>query len=439
SRTRDLAESLEQQTATSEVLQVISSSPGELEPVFHKMLENATRVCGSKFGTMNLVEGDVVRRVASYNVPFAYADAPETQTYRPHSKSSLGQVIRTKQVVHTADLRTNPAYLERNPAVVAFVEVAGVRTVTVVPMLKDAELVGVISVYRQEVRPFSDRQIELLSNFARQAVIAIENTRLLRELRERTEDLRESLQQQTATADVLKVISRSAFDLQTVLDTLVKSAAQLCEAEQGIILQPKGDGFGLVADWGLTPDKKDFLQSIVFRPADGRLTGRVLAEGRVVHIHDVLEEPEFIVGGDPDPARTRLGVPLLRDGIPIGVFVLTRQQTAPFTDRQIELVQTFAAQAVIAIENARLFNETKEALERQTATADILKVIASSPDDVQPVFEAIAERSNRIVDGRSTAVYSLVDEVLHLMAFTPISPDADATLRAMFPRVLSQF
>ena len=244
---------------------------------------------------------------------------------------------------------------------------------------------------------------------------------------------RKSLQQQTATADVLKVISRSAFDLQTVLDTLVKSAAQLCEADRGSSSSRRATAFGLVADWGLTPDKKDFLQSIVFRPADGRLTGRVLTGGCVVHIHDVLEEPEFIVGGDPDPARTRLGVPLLRDGTPAGVFVLTRQQVRPFTDRQIELVQTFAAQAVIAIENARLFNETKEALERQTATADILKVIASSPDDVQPVFEAIAERSNRIVDGRSTAVYSFVDDVVHLMAFTPTSPEADAALRARFP------
>src|SRR5262249_45144656 len=163
----------------------------------------------------------------------------------------------------------------------------------------------------------------LLRTFADQAVIAIQNVELFEEVQAKTRDLEESLQQQTATADVLKVISRSAFDLQTVLNTLVQSAAQLCEAEEGIILQPKDDGYGVTADWGVPPVKKQFLQSVTFRPGDGRLTGTVLRTGNVVHIHDVLEEPGFIVGGDPDPARTRLGVPLLRDGIPVGIFVLT--------------------------------------------------------------------------------------------------------------------
>src|SRR5438309_4239879 len=280
------------------------------------MLENATRVCGAKFGTMNLVEGDVVRRVASYNVPFAYADAPETQTYRPHSKSSLGQVIRTKQVVHTADLRTNPAYLERNPAVVAFVEVAGVRTVTVVPMLKDAELVGVISVYRQEVRPFSDKQIDLLTNFAKQAVIAIENTRLLKELRERTEDLIESLQQQTATADVLKVISRSTFDLQIVLQTLVESAAKLCDAEKASITRQK-DGVLVRGEfYGFSDEFMDYVRNVPVVPDRGSATARALLEGKVVHIADVHADPDYTFNeaqrlGD---FRTIIGVPMLREG-----------------------------------------------------------------------------------------------------------------------------
>ena len=428
-------EALEQQTATSEVLEVISSSTGELEPVFQKMLENATRICGAHFGGMTLYDGNNFHNVARYNAPPAFADAPRTFQFHPQSGARIA--IRTRQVVHVEDIRTRAPYLEGDPAAVALADLAGGRTFVTVPLLRENEPVGVITIYRQEVRPFTERQIDLVANFAKQAVIAIENTRLLKELRERTDDLGEALQQQTATADVLKVISRSAFNLQTVLDTLVESAAHLCDADEGTIFQPRDDAYRLTASCGLSPSRKEFLESCSFQPGTGSTIGRVLLEGKTAHIEDSQTDLNYRF--EDEAVRTRVGVPLLREGAPIGVFVLTRRDVRPFSDKQIELVQTFADQAVIAIENVRLFNETKEALERQTATADILKVIASSPDDVQPVFEAIAERSNRLVEGLSTAVYRLADDTVHLMAFTPISPAGDAALQAAFPAPLSQF
>src|SRR5262245_29015209 len=269
-------EALEQQTATSEVLEVISSSPGELQPVFSKMLENATRVCEANFGIMNLWDGEKFQSAAEHNVPPAFVAYRQKNALYPDPDTAIGTVFRTLQTVQVHDLRESPAYLAGVPISVAITDGAGARTLISVPMLKEGELVGVFTIYRQEVRPFTDKQIALVENFTRQAVIAIENTRLLRELRERTSDLSESLQQQTATADVLKVISRSAFELQTELDTLVESAARLCEADEGVILQPKGDGYGLVSDWGLPAAKRDFLRSVTFRPGDGRATGTVL-------------------------------------------------------------------------------------------------------------------------------------------------------------------
>jgi len=400
-RTRNLSESLEQQTATSEVLQIISSSPGELALVFEAMLANAVRLCEARFGMLFLHERGALRIVATHNVPPEVHEA--RRSFQPHPDGTLGKVLRTKRTVHV-DLASTPAYAERHPATVEAVELGGIRTNVAVPMLKDEEVVGVIVVHRQEVRPFSDKQVALLTSFADQAVIAIENTRLLNELRE-------SLQQQTATADVLKVISRSTFDLQTVLNTLVESAARLCDADHAWLFRRDGELYRWAASFGHSKEEHERIKRymLTFAPSPGRgtLVGRTALEGRPVQIADVLSDPEYTAldALQISNHRTGLGIPLLREGIPIGVLALRRSEVRPFTDKQIELLTTFADQAVIAIENARLFEEVQartrdlsESLQQQTATADVLKVISRSTFDLQTVLDTLTEAAARLCD-----------------------------------------
>ena len=352
--TRQRDHALEQLSAASDVLKVISSSPGDLQPVFDAILEHATRICEARFGNLFLYDQaqGSFRTVAMHNAPPAYAKVRMQGPIRPPPDTALARLTRTRQVIQIADLRAEPGYIRRDPMFVAGVELAGIRTLLAVPMLREGELVGSINIYRQEVRPFTQEQIGLLKNFAAQAVIAIENARLLSELRE-------SLQQQTATADVLRTISSTPGKLEPVFKTILENATRICEARLGNLLLFDGKNMRVVAMHNAPREHEEMRRRNPIIPLEYSILGPLVRTKEVTLVADITTEQPYAdsalakAGG----ARTAMGIPMLREHQLIGAISIYRQEVRPFTDKQIDLVKNFAAQAVIAIENARLLDD----------------------------------------------------------------------------------
>src|SRR5262252_8185942 len=402
-----LSEALEQQTATGEILRVISSSPTDEQPVFEAIVENARRLCDAAFSLVCLTEEGQLTIAAVRGVEAEGIAALQQAYPRPIGRDTTsGRAVMDRRVIHLEDTRLDAEYAHPLRDTIAL------RSILTVPILREGQAAGAISVWRGEARPFSEKQIALLQTFTEQAVIAIENVRLFRELEARNSELRVALEQQTATSELLKVIGRSTFDLQPVFETLAENAVRLCEAAQAVILRFDGQLLRPVATHNFTQGEREILERNPASLSRGSASGRAALERRTIHIHDVKADPEFTYLAGQIPFRTLLAIPMLRADELLGVIIIRRDEVRPFTDNQVVLMETFADQAAIAIENARLLTELQnknaslsEALEQQTATSEILRVISSSPTDVQPVFETIAANALRLCTANFSAVF----------------------------------
>lgn len=384
SRTRDIARALEEQTATAEILRAISRSPTSVEPVFECIARHAVRLCGGLFANVFRYDGELLHYVSSHEVSADFVELLRTKyPMHPDRSQVSGRVILSGSVIRLEDARADPEYDQRFPDALSWRRMLGV------PLIRDGTILGAIVVAWANPGPVPKEQEELLKTFADQAIIAIEHVRLVRELEERNQDLTDALQRQTATSEVLEAISRSTFDLQTILDTLTESAASLCGAEMAAITRRDGTSFCYATNYNFPDDWLDHLKTIRLEASRGNIVGRVLLSGKIVQIDDVLADPEYTFLESQQKAgyRTLLGVPLLREGNPMGVLLLARKTVEPFTDKQIEIVSTFADQAVIAIENTRMFDEIQDK-SRQLSLANSFKsrfLSAASHDLRQPL------------------------------------------------------
>jgi GAF domain-containing protein len=407
-----LEASLEQQTATGEVLRVIAGSPTELQPVLDTVIESAVKLAAAKQGHIRQYDGEFLQVVAYFNVDAERMAILQHEPVLPGRNTGPGRAFVERKAIHIPDISLDPTF--RVPPF-------GARTVLAVPMLREGNPVGTISIWREDVMPFTERQIELVTTFADQAVIAIENVRLFNELEDRNRKLTEALEQQTVTSEILQVIAGSPTNIQPVLDTVAENAARLCNATDALIFRVDSEKLRRAAHFGSIPLPPNADTLALDRST---VAGRAVVDGQMLHIDDVAAVPESELPARPARqrgTRTMLAMPLLREGSAVGVILMRRDEVRPFSERQIALLKTFADQAVIAIENVRLFNELKESLEQQTATSEILRVIASSPTDIQPVLDAVAKNAARLCESYDAVIHRVDGDYMQRVAhFGPV-------------------